>query len=82
MSKNLLSINEAAARLGVSAKTLRRWEAAGKLKPIRTLGNQRRYSLSELKALTGTAKVKIPRNIHQQISQQTSSTKKEGRGRR
>src|SRR5258708_23887711 len=71
MSKTLLSINEAAARLGVSAKTLRRWEAAGKLQPIRTLGNKRRYSLSDLKSITGTVKVKIPKNIFKNPSSAT-----------
>jgi predicted site-specific integrase-resolvase len=31
-----------------STKTFRRWEAAGKLVPTRTVGNQRRYSLEAL----------------------------------
>src|SRR3990167_1735164 len=40
----LLSIQEAANILGVSTKTLRRWEKKGILIPIRTSGNQRRYT--------------------------------------
>jgi len=44
----LLSISEAAERLGVSPMTLRRWEASGKLTPERTVGNQRRYRLSQI----------------------------------
>lgn len=48
MNKNLLTIQKAAHFLGVSTKTLRRWESAGKLVPIRTIGNQRRYTLEQL----------------------------------
>lgn len=40
-----VTIAKAAALLGVSTTTLRRWEASGKLTPTRTVGNQRRYSL-------------------------------------
>lgn len=38
-----LSITEASEIIGVSPKTLRRWEEEGKIAPARTLGNQRRY---------------------------------------
>ncbi|MHA1519893.1 MAG: MerR family DNA-binding transcriptional regulator [Promethearchaeota archaeon] len=30
--------------MGVSVVTLRRWDRAGTLNPLRTLGNHRRYS--------------------------------------
>jgi len=43
-----LSITAAAQALGVSASTLRRWEAAGKLIPSRTKGGQRRYDLASM----------------------------------
>lgn len=43
-----VTIAKAAALLGVSTTTLRRWEASGKLTPTRTVGNQRRYSLQAL----------------------------------
>ncbi len=46
MSK--LSISEAAKLKGVSASTLRRWEAEGKLVPERTASGHRRYDLSQL----------------------------------
>ena len=46
MSK--LTISQAAKLKGVSTKTLRRWEAEGKLIPERTLNGHRRYDLSEL----------------------------------
>lgn len=47
MSK-FVSITAAAKALGVSASTLRRWEAAGKLVPCRTEGGQRRYDLAAI----------------------------------
>ena len=40
---NLISISEASKLLGVSTKTLRRWEAVGKIKSYRTEGKHRRY---------------------------------------
>ncbi len=45
---NLLSIQQAANFLKVSAKTLRRWEAKGILVPQRTPGNQRRYTQEQI----------------------------------
>ncbi len=44
----LMPIGETAKTLGVSVSTLRRWEEEGKLIPERTLGGQRRYSLSKI----------------------------------
>ena len=44
----LFSIQEVANILGVSAKTLRRWEEKGILKPHRTPGNQRRYTQEQI----------------------------------
>jgi excisionase family DNA binding protein len=46
MSK--LTIQEAADLLGVSTKTLRRWEDDGKLVPERTEGGHRRYDVTQL----------------------------------
>lgn len=45
----LIAIGKAAEVLGVSITTLRRWEAEGKLIPVRTAGHQRRYDLVKLK---------------------------------
>jgi excisionase family DNA binding protein len=44
----LVPIALAAKALGVSASTLRRWEAEGKLIPERTSGGQRRYRIDEV----------------------------------
>ena len=44
----LLKIGDAANKLGVSIKTLRRWEEAGKLPAVKTPGGTRYYSLDDL----------------------------------
>src|SRR3990167_7460351 len=44
----LFSIKDVANILGVSTKTLRRWEEKGILIPHRTPGNQRRYTLDHI----------------------------------
>ena len=45
------NISEVAAKLGLSTKTLRRWEEAGKFRGGRTEGGQRRYSLGDIHIL-------------------------------
>jgi len=47
--ERLVSIGEAAAALGVSITTLRRWEADGKLAAEHTAGGHRRYDLAKLR---------------------------------
>ncbi|MGB3510978.1 MAG: IS607 family transposase [Microcoleaceae cyanobacterium] len=47
MSK-LLSISEAADLLGVSTKTIRRWETEGRIKSTRTEGGHRRFTVTDL----------------------------------
>ncbi|WP_208277302.1 IS607 family transposase [Massilia oculi] len=47
-----VSIGTAAQALGVSTSTLRRWEASGRLTPVRTEGGQRRYDLAALRPET------------------------------
>jgi len=44
-----MSISEAAKVAGVAPGTLRRWEREGKIKPERTVGSNRRYTLAMLK---------------------------------
>jgi len=45
---NIISIKEAAMTLGVTPKTLRKWELDKKITSTRTEGNHRRYDLSKL----------------------------------
>ncbi|MHA1818910.1 MAG: IS607 family transposase [Promethearchaeota archaeon] len=47
----MLNISQAAQYLGVSPVTLRRWDKNGILKPHRTPGNHRRYSIQQLRAV-------------------------------
>lgn len=53
MESQLLGIGEAAKLLGVTPKTLRNWEEAGKISPVRTMGKHRRYKLQDIKVLLG-----------------------------
>ena len=46
-----ISIGKAAAELGVTRETLRRWEAAGKITSSRTPKNHRRYDLFLLRGI-------------------------------
>ena len=48
MAKKLLTIKQAAEELGVSIKTIRRWEKQGKIESIRTSGGHRRFKLKEV----------------------------------
>jgi putative resolvase len=53
----LLSIGQAARRLGVSVVTLRRWESIGKMKSVlKTIGGQRRYAEHDANALLTKSK--------------------------
>ena len=47
-----ISIGKAAKELGVTTKTLRRWEAAGKITSERTPRGHRRYDLAQLLSVT------------------------------
>lgn len=55
MGQRLISIGKAADILGVHVDTLREWDAEGKLTPVKTLGNHRRYNLEDIEALCGNA---------------------------
>jgi len=44
----MINIKEASKLIGVSPKTLRRWEKEGKITSFRTLGNHRRYDKEEI----------------------------------
>ena len=51
--QRFLPIRKVADMLGVSVQTIRRWEKDGKLKAIRSPGNQRLFSADEVKRLVG-----------------------------
>src|SRR5579872_2191220 len=71
MKQDLYTIQEVATLLGVSAKTLRRWEETGKIKPIRTVGNQRRYRLDDIKKLERRLNLqKARQEVRKEIAQE------------
>jgi len=50
--QNNLTLGEAAAAIGVSADTLRRWDRAGKLRTYRDERNRRMVSIEEVQRLS------------------------------
>ena len=61
MDEQFVSIGKAAKMIGMSIEGLRHWESAGVLVPMRTLTNQRRYRVADLRALLS----EIPEVDHQ-----------------
>ena len=55
MSQRYVSIGKAADLIGVHVDTLREWDAEGKLIPVKTPGNHRRYLLEDIESLCGNA---------------------------
>ena len=47
----LLTVSEAAEKLNISTRTLRRWTKAGIAHALRTPTNQRRFTLEEVERL-------------------------------
>lgn len=59
---DLATIAQAAKILGVSTKTLRRWENAGKIESIKTFGGHRRFRLEDInKIIHDYPEIKIPK---------------------
>jgi putative resolvase len=48
-----LTLSKASKIIGVTTKTLRNWDDAGKIKTTRTSGNHRRISMDEIRRLQG-----------------------------
>ena len=60
-NKRLLTPSEAAEELGISIRTLIRWDQAGKLRTVRTVGNQRRIPVEEIFRLRRRGEPQAPR---------------------
>jgi putative resolvase len=60
-NKRLLHPKEAAEELGISIRTLIRWDQAGKLRTVRTAGNQRRIPVEEIFRLRRQGAPQVPR---------------------
>ncbi|MDN5347120.1 MAG: putative resolvase [Clostridia bacterium] len=54
----LLSIGEAAKRLGVHPNRLKAWEKQGLIKPVRLPSGHRRYPVAEINRILGTGGIK------------------------
>jgi len=67
-NKRSLSPSEAAYELGVSTKTLHRWDEAGKLRTVRTIGNQRRIPIEEIWRLRSQGKRAERRVLYARVS--------------
>lgn len=51
--KELVTLSKASKVLGVTTKTLRNWDEAGKIQTVRTSGNHRRIPIEELEKFRG-----------------------------
>jgi len=51
--ENLIVLKDAKSLLGVTTKTIQKWDKEGKIKIIRTIGGRRRVPLSEIERLQG-----------------------------
>lgn len=63
MSLKLVSIGKAAEMLGVHVDTLREWDNEGKLIPVKTFGNHRRYNLEDIESLCGKRPKKVKSDV-------------------
>jgi putative resolvase len=62
--ESTLGIGHAAKLLGITVRTLQRWDREGRLVPAaRTASNRRRYTESQLRAFLGLASLAAPRRI-------------------
>jgi excisionase family DNA binding protein len=84
--RNLISINTAAKNLGVSSKTIRRWEKEGKIESVRTVGGHRRFTTEAIQQVKNkkyqpvrpVRKISVPpREIIKVIGQPLPSTPQE-----
>lgn len=63
MAHKLISIGKAADMLGVHIDTLREWDNDGKLVPVKTIGNHRRYRLEDIESLCGDKPKKVKSDL-------------------
>ena len=79
--EQLLTIKQAAQYLNVSQDTMRKWDAAGKLTPLKTSGGHRRYRKSQLDAyMGGTVEIEEPRETVCATYSRVSSNEQKQKG--
>ena len=81
MSKRYVNVSKAADLLGVCEETLRQWDKQGRLVPIRTQGNHRRYKIEDIEQLLNVASEenvsddKVNVAVYCRVSSQDQKTK-------
>ena len=73
--RRFFTTQQARARLGVCARTLRNWDAAGKIKAVRGPNNHRYYDLSSVEGGLGVVAQRIPEQRKDFIYARVSSAK-------
>ncbi|MFT5141681.1 MAG: excisionase family DNA binding protein [Rhodothermales bacterium] len=68
MTDTLLSLSEAARRLGVHASTLRRWADGGSIRVTTTPGGHRRFSSAEVDRVAGGSVANAPSQSNAEAS--------------
>ncbi|MGH2542759.1 MAG: MerR family transcriptional regulator [Ardenticatenaceae bacterium] len=63
MKNRAYSIGDVASELGVHPQTLRNWERAGLVKPIRVAGNRRVYFDEDLEILREVVRLEREENL-------------------
>jgi len=77
--KAILRIGEAAELIGVSTRTIRRWDKAGRISCFRTIGNHRRIKFIEIQRIT-TGKELPEIESHSAIYARVSSHEQKQKG--
>lgn len=81
MSKRYVNVSKAADLLGICNDTLREWDRQGKLVPVRTQGNHRRYKLEDIERILANPSEnestdgKINVGVYCRVSSQDQKTK-------
>ncbi|MGC8937303.1 MAG: helix-turn-helix domain-containing protein, partial [Candidatus Methanomethylicaceae archaeon] len=57
--ERLYTLKEAKKLLGVTTRTIQRWDKKGKIKVVRTIGGRRRIPESEIKRILGLEEKRI-----------------------
>ena len=76
--KRLITVSDAAQRLGVTKKTLQVWDNDGKLIALRTAGGHRRYRQPDIEKLQGTVRESASQNqvaVYARVSSQDQKQK-------
>ena len=57
--ERLYTLKEAKKLLGVTTKTIQRWDKQGKIRVVRTIGGRRRIPESEIKRILGLKEERV-----------------------